>query len=262
VDLHLTEKVAVVTGASKGIGLAITRALAEEGALVIAGSQHGSAELDMLVDRLPVAPVRVDLTEDSGPDALIDAAVARYEHLDILVNNVGGLRPRTAGYLSVSDQDWTWALTINLLAAARTMRAALPHLVRRPQSAIVTVSSVNAVLPDPLVIDYSAAKAALTNLCKSLSKEFGAQGVRVNTVSPGPVETDLWLGAEGVAATVAQAEGAQAADVQAGAAAQTVTGRFTKPHEVADLVLLLASDRSANVTGADFVVDGGLITTL
>jgi NAD(P)-dependent dehydrogenase (short-subunit alcohol dehydrogenase family) len=142
------------------------------------------------------------------------------------------------------------------------MRAALPHLIRRAKSSIVTVSSVNAFLPDPLVIDYSAAKAALRNLCKSLSKQFGADGVRVNTVSPGPVETDLWLGTDGVAATVAHAQGAQEADVQADAAAQSVTGRFTRPHEVADLVLLLASDRTTNVTGADFVIDGGLITTI
>jgi NAD(P)-dependent dehydrogenase (short-subunit alcohol dehydrogenase family) len=261
-DLHLTGKVAVVTGASKGIGLAITRALAEEGALVVAGALHGSAELDLLADRLHVLPVRVDLTKDTGPNALIDAAVNAHEHLDIIVNNVGGLRPRPDGYLSVTDEDWTRALTINFLAAARTMRAALPHLIRRTKSSIVTVSSVNAFLPDPLVIDYSAAKAALSNLCKSLSKEFGAHGVRVNTVSPGPVETDLWLGADGVAATVAHASGGQAADVQAGAAAQSVTGRFSQPHEVADLVLLLASDRTANVTGADFVIDGGLITTI
>ncbi|HKF31295.1 MAG TPA: SDR family oxidoreductase [Jatrophihabitantaceae bacterium] len=261
-DLHMTGKVAVVTGASKGIGLAITRALAEEGALVVAGALHGSAELDLLADRLHVAPVRVDLTESTGPAALIDAAINAHEHIDIVVNNVGATHARPDGYLSVSDEDWTRTLTINFLAAARTMRAALPHLIRRPKSSIVTISSVNAFLPDPLVIDYSAAKAALSNLCKSLSKEFGAHGVRVNTISPGPVETDLWLGSDGMAATVAQAQGARAADVRAGAAAQTVTGRFTRPHEVADLALLLASDRTANVTGADFVIDGGLTTTL
>jgi NAD(P)-dependent dehydrogenase (short-subunit alcohol dehydrogenase family) len=142
------------------------------------------------------------------------------------------------------------------------MRAAIPHLIRRPRSSIVTVSSVNAFLPDPLVIDYSAAKGALANLCKSLSKEFGPQGVRVNTVSPGPVETDLWLGEQGVAATLAKVQGTRAVDIQAGAASQSVTGRFTRPDEVADLVLLLASERAANITGADFVIDGGLITTI
>jgi NAD(P)-dependent dehydrogenase (short-subunit alcohol dehydrogenase family) len=126
----------------------------------------------------------------------------------------------------------------------------------------VTISSVNAFLPDPLVIDYSAAKGALTNFSKSLSKEIGPRGIRVNTISPGPVSTDLWLGKAGVAATFARANGGDPDDVAKQAAAQSATGRFTHPREVADLVLLLASDRAGNVTGADFVIDDGLITTL
>jgi NAD(P)-dependent dehydrogenase (short-subunit alcohol dehydrogenase family) len=138
----------------------------------------------------------------------------------------------------------------------------LPHLLRRGAGAIVTVSSVNAFLPDPLVMDYSAAKAALTNFCKSLSKEVGPKGIRVNTVSPGPVATDLWLGEKGVASTIAGASGGQADAVAKQAAASMVTGRFTRPEEVAQLVLTLASDRAGNVVGADFVIDGGLITTL
>ncbi len=261
-ELNLTGKVAVVTGASRGIGLAITRALAEEGALVVAASHGGSPELELLEERWHVRSMRVDLSTDSGPAALIAHAIDQYEQLDIVVNNVGGVRPRPDGYLAVTDADWTSTFILNFFAAQRTMRAALPHLMRRGASSIVTISSVNAFLPDPLVIDYSAAKAALTSLCKALSKEFGPRGVRINTVSPGPVETDLWLGDGGVADTLATAQGLRSADVQAGAAAQSVTGRFTRPHEVADLVLLLASDRTSNVTGADFVIDGGLITTL
>jgi NAD(P)-dependent dehydrogenase (short-subunit alcohol dehydrogenase family) len=138
----------------------------------------------------------------------------------------------------------------------------VPHLLQRTKSSVVTVSSVNAVLPEPLVVDYGAAKGALSNLSKALSKEYGPRGIRFNTVSPGPVETDLWLGTEGVAATVARRQGVQPADVRAGAAAESVTGRFTHPDEVADLVVLLASDRTANVTGADFVIDGGLVPTI
>jgi NAD(P)-dependent dehydrogenase (short-subunit alcohol dehydrogenase family) len=117
------------------------------------------------------------------------------------------------------------------------------------------------VLADPKVIDYSAAKAALANFSKALSIEVGPRGVRVNTVSPGPVATDLWLGAGGVAATIGQATGARPEDVASGAASAMLTGRFTRPEEVADLVLLLASDITANVTGADIRIDGGLIPT-
>jgi NAD(P)-dependent dehydrogenase (short-subunit alcohol dehydrogenase family) len=261
-ELHLSGKVAVVTGASKGIGLAITRSLAEEGVTVVAGSLHGSDELDLLADRFPVYAVKVDLAEPGGPAYLIEETVGRHEGLDVLVNNVGAVRPRLDGFLAVTDEEWLATLTINFLASVRSIRAALPHMLGRPGPSIVTIASVNASLPDPTVIDYSAAKGALINLCKSLSKEFGPQGVRVNTISPGPVQTDLWLGADGVAETVARARGLRPDEVADNAAAGIPTGRFTTPQEVADLVLLLASDRAGNVNGSDFVIDGGLITTV
>jgi NAD(P)-dependent dehydrogenase (short-subunit alcohol dehydrogenase family) len=261
-DLHLSGKVAVVTGASKGIGLAITQALASEGVSVLAGARQASAELTELAATAAVHPFQVDLATPDGPAQLIDAAIARFGGLDILVNNVGSVRPRTGGFLSVTDEDWTATLTINFLAAVRTTRAALPHLLERGTGTIVTVNSVNASLPDPLVIDYSAAKSALASFCKSLSKEVGAQGIRVNTVSPGPVSTGLWLGADGVAATIARASGGEPDAIAKQAAGDSVTGRFTRPQEVADLVLLLASDRAGNVTGADFIIDGGMTSTL
>jgi NAD(P)-dependent dehydrogenase (short-subunit alcohol dehydrogenase family) len=261
-DLHLSGKVAVVTGASKGIGLAITEALAGEGVNVVAGSRAATADLSELAQRAAVHPVQVDLATADGPGRLIETAISAFGGLDILVNNVGAVHPRLDGFLAITDDDWTSALTINFLAAVRTTRAALPHLFDRGGGTIVTVNSVNASLPDPLVMDYSAAKGALANFSKSLSKEVGPRGIRVNTVSPGPVSTGLWLGDDGVAATIARARGGEPESVAERAASDSVTGRFTRPQEVADLVLLLASDRAANVTGTDFVIDGGLITTL
>src|SRR5262249_27037965 len=197
-----------------------------------------------------------------GPARLVGEAVSTYGGLDILVNNVGAVRPRPGGFLSVTDDDWLSPMTINFVAAVRTTRAALPHLIERGAGPIVTVCSINAFLPDPLVIDYSATKAALANFSKSLSKEVGPRGIRVNTVSPGPVATALWLGDQGVAATLAQASGRKPDDVAGQVVSQSVTGRFTRPEEVADLVLLLASDRAGNVTGADIVIEGGMVTTL
>ncbi len=101
------------------------------------------------------------------------AAAAELGGVDILINNAGALSPRTAGFVSVTDEDWERSITLNLLAAVRTTRAAIPELVRRGGGSVVMISSVNAYLPDPLVIDYSAAKAALTNFAKALSKELG-----------------------------------------------------------------------------------------
>ncbi len=257
-DLGLSGRTAIVTGASRGIGLAVVRGLVAEGVHVTAGARKSSPELDELAGTGTVRVVEVDLAEPGGPGRLVGAAGNR---IDILVNNVGAAPARPGGFGEITDEDWQTSLTLNLMAAVRTTRAALPVMVAAGKGAIVNMSSANAFLPDPAVMDYSAAKAALANFSKSLSKEVGPQGIRVNTISPGPVATDLWLGDHGVAATVSRATGAKPQDVQSQAAQQMVTGRFTRPEEVADLVVLLASDRTANVTGADITIDGGLIPT-
>jgi NAD(P)-dependent dehydrogenase (short-subunit alcohol dehydrogenase family) len=195
----------------------------------------------------------------------VQRALDDYGRVDVLVNNVGGVRMRLDGFLSTSDDEFDWAMQMNFFAALRTIRAAIPAMVEQGGGAIVNVASVNAFFqPDAATIDYGAAKAALANLSKSLAQEFGPKGIHVNCVSPGPVATDLWLGDQGVAATVAAATG-----VDAVTARQTVidgiggfaTGRFTTPEEVATLVVMLASERTANVTGANYVIDGGLIKT-
>ena len=257
-DLGLSGRIAIVTGASRGIGLAVVHGLVAEGVRVTAGARKSSAELDDLAAAGTVRVVEVDLAEPGGPARLVAAAGDR---IDILVNNVGAAPARPGGFGEITDEDWQTSLTLNLMAAVRTTRAALPVMVAAGTGAIVNMSSANAFLPDPAVMDYSAAKAALANFSKSLSKEVGPHGIRVNTISPGPVATDLWHGDHGVAATVSRATGARAQDVQSQAAQQMVTGRFTRPEEVADLVVILASDRTANVTGADITIDGGLIPT-
>jgi NAD(P)-dependent dehydrogenase (short-subunit alcohol dehydrogenase family) len=261
VDLGLNRKRALVTGASKGIGLAVARSLVREGALVVAGSRRSTPELDELVAAGSVQFIPVDLSTPEGPRELVSSALEAGP-LDILVNNVGAVTPRLGGFLEVTDEQWIASLNLSLLAAVRTTRAVLPGMLAAGRGAIVTTGSVNATLPDPLVIDYSAAKSALLSFCKALSKEVGPRGIRVNTVSPGPVSTELWLGDHGVAATVAGASGGDPAAVQKAAAGDSASGRFTDPDEVADLVVLLASERAGNVIGADFVIDGGLIKTL
>ena len=205
-----------------------------------------------------VRAVEADLAKPGGPATLVAAAG---DQINILVNNVGAAPARPGGFGEITDEDWAASLALNLMAAVRTIRAALPVMVAAGKGAIVNISSANAFLPDPAVMDYSAAKAALASFSKSLSKQVGPHDIRVNTISPGPVATDLWLGDHGVAATVSRATGARPQDVQSRAAQQTVTGRFSRPEEVADLAVILASDRTANVTGANITIDGGLIPT-
>jgi NAD(P)-dependent dehydrogenase (short-subunit alcohol dehydrogenase family) len=156
-------------------------------------------------------------------------------------------------------------MEMNFFAALRATRAAITHMLESGGGAIVNVASVNSFFqPDAGTIDYGAAKAALVNLSKSLAQEFGPRGIRVNCVSPGPVATELWLGDHGVAATVAQATGVDADAAREAVVASIggfATGRFTTPEEVATLVTLLASERLGNVTGVNYVIDGGLIKT-
>ncbi len=258
VDLELTDKVAVVTGASKGIGLAVVNSLAAEGAKVVAGART----VDGLegIDR--VTPFQADLSDPDGPARLVARAVELHGRIDVLVNNVGAVHTRPHGFLGTTDADFEASLQLNFFAALRATRAALADMLKRSEGAIVNVASVNAFFqPDAGVIDYGAAKAALVNLAKALSQEFGPQGIRITSVSPGPVATDLWLGKDGVAESFGRATGAGPDAVRAQVLANVATGRFSTADEVATLVTLLASPRAGNVTGANWVIDGGLVKT-
>jgi NAD(P)-dependent dehydrogenase (short-subunit alcohol dehydrogenase family) len=261
-DLGLEGKIAVVTGAGKGIGLAVTEALVAEGARVVAGSRS-TGSLDALEG---VTGVAVDLAAPDGPAALVGRALDEHGRVDVLVNNVGAVRMRLEGFLGTSDEEFEWAMRMNFFTTLRATRAVLPSMVEQGGGAIVNVASVNAFFePDAGVLDYGAAKAAVVNLSKSLAQEFGPRGIHVNCVSPGPVATDLWLGEGGVAATVAEASGVDADTAREQVVASLggfATGRFTTPEEVATLVVVLASGRTANVTGANVVIDGGLIKTV
>jgi NAD(P)-dependent dehydrogenase (short-subunit alcohol dehydrogenase family) len=260
-DLELTDKVAVVTGASKGIGLATVLALRDEGALVVGSAR----DVSPLTGLERISGVALDLTAPDGPARLIEHALEEHGRVDVLVNNVGAVRIRVDGFLATSDDEFEWAMKMNFFSNLRATRAALPAMLEQGSGAIVNVASVNAFFqPDSLTIDYGAAKAGVVNLTKSLSQEFGHRGIRVNAISPGPVSTELWLGEHGVAETVAAAHGIDAEAVRkqvVDGAAGVATGRFTKPEEVAALIAFLASARAGNTTGVNYVIDGGLVKT-
>ncbi|MFD2474030.1 SDR family oxidoreductase [Amycolatopsis silviterrae] len=260
-DLQLTGKTAVVTGASRGIGLATVSALIGEGMRVVAAARTITPELK----ETGAVPVAVDLSAPDGPGRLIEQAVAEFGGLDVLVNNVGGgdSPGQAGGFLSLTDQQWTEMVELNFLAAVRASRAALPHLIER-RGAIVTVSSNGARMPHSGPIAYTTAKAALTALGKALAEEFGPQGVRVNTVSPGPVRTALWEGPESYGAELASSMGLSHEDLLAAlpAGAGMLTGRLVEPEEVATLITYLASPLAASITGADHLVDAGSVKTV
>jgi NAD(P)-dependent dehydrogenase (short-subunit alcohol dehydrogenase family) len=265
VDLALSDHVAIVTGGSKGIGLAVVRGLLEEGARVVAASRTSTPELaELRSDELLHVPV--DLMDPAGPAHAVARATEHFGALDIVVNNAGGPPPGAKlprfGFLALDDADWQAMFEFNLFSAVRMCRAALPHLVEREGSAIVNVSSRMALQPSAVNVDYSAAKAALISLTKALAEEFGAQGVRVNGVCPGPVRTAWWTdegGAADIIAAQASTDRETVLDTLAPQMMQLTTGRLVEPQEIADAILLLASPRSGSTTGSELVVDGGQV---
>ena len=263
-ELELHDRVAVVTGASKGIGLAIARTFLDEGAQVVAASRTRTSDLPA-----DVVHVSVDLTDPYAPGEVIARAVEEFGRLDILVNNAGGPPPGDrlphGGFLERDDAHWRAMLEFNLLSAVRACRAALPVMLESGGGAIVNVSSGNGRQPQTFNVDYSAAKAAMMNLTKALSEEFAPQGVRVNGVAPGPVMTPWWTDEGGAADRVAAMVGADRESVLTTVAPEMMklaTGRFAEAQEIADAVVFLASPRSASTTGAELAVDSGLLKAL
>lgn len=259
-DLHLTDKIAVVTGASRGIGLAVTKAFVDAGAHVVAGSRTPGKDLLALEEAGHVTYVSVDLARPRGGEDLI-AAAARRGGVDILVNNVGGATPRPAGFVGITDDEWQASWELNMMGIVRPTRAAVPEIQRRGGGSIVIIGSINAYYPGAVTYDYCATKAAVTNLAKALSNELGPLNIRVNSISPGLVMTEKWIEG-GLADGLAAANGEPADDVLANIMEDTPTGRFTTREQVADLVLFLASDRAGNINGSDYRIDGGFVPTL
>ncbi|QBD81110.1 SDR family oxidoreductase [Ktedonosporobacter rubrisoli] len=259
-DLQLQNKVAIVTGASKGIGLAVVTALAQEGVRVVAASRGQGAELSELAERYAVQPVAVDLSTADGPAKLVESAIAKFGRVDILINNVGGTHMQ-AGFLSISDEDWYRTFDMDVMSTVRASRAVLPHMLEHRSGVIINISSVNAHLPVTQIMDYCAIKAALTNLSKALAEEFGPQGVRVNTVSPGTVLTPQWDAEGGNADLIGTALGMDRETVlsQLPKMNNMTINRLIQPAEVAAIVAFLASEHAAAIVGADYIVDGGTL---
>jgi NAD(P)-dependent dehydrogenase (short-subunit alcohol dehydrogenase family) len=262
-DLHLAGKTAVVTGGSKGTGLAVVRELIAEGVHVVAASRRTTPELK----ETGAAHVAVDLTTPDGAAELIDRATVELGGIDVLINNVGIgdtgdlLEGVLHTLLDLPEQAWRQTFDLHFYSALRVTRAALPSLIER-RGVVVNVSSAGARLVAAGPAHYNVAKAALNALTKVIAEQFGGQGVRAITVSPGPISTGVWTDPDGFIGRVAQHQGLAHADMVAqltdslGAA----TGRISTPEEVARLIVFAASPN--NITGAEYLVDGGITKSL
>jgi NAD(P)-dependent dehydrogenase (short-subunit alcohol dehydrogenase family) len=257
-ELGLNGKTALVTGASRGIGLAIAEALAAEGVRVVGVARTITPELE----KVAAATVSADLSTREGAERIVHEAAGAVGGIDLLVNNVGGDVDRLVigGFLDIHAEQWAEVFNLNLFSAVWTTKAALPGIVER-RGAIVNVSSVNGRMPTGSPVGYAEAKAALTMFSKRLSEEVAPQGVRVNTVSPGVIGSSLWRDEERFGGKVAEAFGVAHGDLLASIPGRfgIASGRIGEPEEVADLVAFLLSDRAANIHGADHVIDGGTL---
>ena len=217
-------------------------------------------------DAEPIADaifVRADLTTAEGSKALADAALERMGGVDILAHVVGGSASPGGGFAALTDEHWLAELNLNLLAAVRLDRLIVPQMIDRGAGTVVHVTSIQSILPLPeSTTAYAAAKAALRTYSKSISKELGPKGVRVNAVSPG------WIMTESTAEFLERLRAATGGTIED--ARQQVLdglggipiGRAAEPYEVADLIAYLASDRAAAIHGAEFIIDGGTVRTV
>jgi len=257
-DLGLTGRRALVTGGSKGIGLAVAGELLAEGASVAICSRTadelGTAAADLRA-RYPDAVVYdhpADVTDAAQVESMVATAAERLGGLDILVNNAGGARP--GNFESLSDDDWRADLDVKLFSQIRCFRAALPSLRASESPRVVNVNAVYAKYPDPSFFATTVIRAACLNLNKVLAQEFGSEGVLVNSVNIGFVDTPQWDNIRNRRAPDRTRE-----QFFGDLAAQEVPlGRFGTVDEVSGLIAFLAGSRASYITGAVIDVAGGM----
>jgi NAD(P)-dependent dehydrogenase (short-subunit alcohol dehydrogenase family) len=239
-------QVAIVTGAAGGVGREVVRLLHEAGACVVAEDLSPAvAELEVGDGR--IVAVQGDVAQASTAKAAVSAALSRFDRLDILVNNAARFLMKSI--LDTSDDEWDGLLATNVRGVFVHSREALPHLAQRDASCIVNMASISGLIGLPQQAAYCATKGAIVQLTRQLAVEFAPQGVRVNAVAPGAIETPFLLDA---------LDGAPNKDeVLADIAASHPLGRNSHPAEIAEIVLFLASPRAGFVTGAILPADGG-----
>jgi NAD(P)-dependent dehydrogenase (short-subunit alcohol dehydrogenase family) len=256
--IEFAGKRVLVTGGTKGAGEAIMRRFKASGARTATSAR---AEPSSNVGEALF--IRADLTTATGVEAVAEAVESGFGGLDILVHCLGGSSTPGGGFMAATEEFWQSELNLNLLAAVRLDRLLVPQMIERGTGVVIHVASIQRRMPlHESTIAYAAAKAALVSYSKSLSKELGPKGVRVNTVSPGWIMTTA---ADRMVKRLAESGGTDEETARQGimdALGGIPIGRPAWPDEIAELVAFLASDRAAAIHGAEYVIDGGTIPTI
>ena len=256
-DLGLKGKVVLVTGGSKGIGKAVARGLAEEGARV-AICARTRAELDAAAGEIAratggeVFPVAGDLTREADVQQIVAAVVGRFGRVDVLVNNAGAAPGGLL--LDLTEEDWHKALQLKFMGYVRCMKAVIPHMLRQGGGRIVNIVGNDGVKPIGVELTPSAANAADLAVTVALAEQYGRHNICINAINPGPVATERW---DGLIGGIAQIRKIPVAEAQKRAEHSIPLGRICTPEEVANVAVFVASERASFMNGALITLDGG-----
>src|SRR6266850_332976 len=249
----------LVTGGTQGMGKAIVSRLLRRGTNVITTARNiptNNKETELIF-------VQADISTAEGCTKVIKETLSRFGGVDILVNVVGGSSAPSGGFAVLNDEQWQKELNLNLLPSVRPDRGLLPSMLKQGSGVIIHISSIQRSLPlFEATLAYAAAKAALSNYSKGLSKEVGPKGVRVNTIAPGFIETSA---AQALIERLAKQAGTEEDAARRGlmdSLGGITIGRPGRPEEVAELVAFLASSRAASIHGSEYVIDGGTVPTV
>jgi 3-oxoacyl-[acyl-carrier protein] reductase len=258
-DLGLAGKACIVTGATRGIGLATARMLHEEGARVLLVARDAD-ELARVSTSLGGEFLAADVTDPVDDERIVATCAERFGAVDVLVNNAGTSFVRSLEELT--DEDWQLQWELHVMGPMRLMRAAGPRMAAAGGGRIVNVTSSAGKRPSLTNAAYAVTKAAQLSLSRVFADRYAADGVLVNAVAPGAVASPLWTGPGGLADQAAAARGGSREEALAAQAAKIPLGRLAEPEEVAAVVVFLCSARASTVTGAAWSADGGTVATI